>query len=295
MQSSGSQSLGATVLSLCPKCINPNSSRSNWCLNCGNLLIGNEFLSNGSSSFYSPLNYQSYIPACHPSFESDQNQGSFANPGRIAPFPLSGNCISNVSVQDMSNLVDVNGHSLQSQASSSQSDLFTDCRFPCIQSNAALGMSFQRPLRQRCISGPCDGGYGIDQCFQSMLWNNFTTFSPFFSELDINEPTHPDHMSFVNIDPEIVGDCRSSHAPTIFAQNGHLSKHSVNRFSELPSDFGIDPNQQQNDDYVDTHSQLPNRKLVQNSGFRSNGSCNSGRSGRGKWNRRKQRSFKHPR
>ncbi|KAM7539657.1 hypothetical protein Aperf_G00000037372 [Anoplocephala perfoliata] len=190
----------------------------------------------------------------------------------------------------MSNLVNASGRSVQSQASSSQSDLFTDCQFPYIQGNPALRMNFQRPLRQRCISGPCDGGYGIDQYFQSIYWNNFPTFSPFFSDSDITEQTHPDHMNFVNVDPRVNGTCQSSHAPPIFIQNGHLSKHSTNRFSELLSDYGMAPNQQQRGDQVGTHSRVPNRKVVQHSGFRGRG-----RNCRGKWDRGKQRSCNHSR
>ncbi|VDL11017.1 unnamed protein product [Hymenolepis diminuta] len=289
MRSSNSPALSSTVLSICPKCEYQNSECLSWCVVCGHLLIGSEPITDGSSSsFYLPQNYQIYDSSSHPPFQNDPNQRSFVNSNQFALSSLNRKCASNVSMNSMSSLLGGSCHPLQPQASFSRSNLYVDHHFPYVQSNPTLGVNFQRPSRQRCISGPCDGAYRIDQYLRNLYWNNFSSPSPFFSEAEISKPNHLDYMNFVNIDPRVIRNGQFNQTQSIFVHNGHQSKHGVNQISELLKECRTEPIQQKNMGEM-------NRKQSQNqrhiNGRRSN-APNNRRNNRGKWNR-KQRTPKH--
>ncbi|KAM3178703.1 hypothetical protein ACTXT7_002047 [Hymenolepis weldensis] len=188
----------------------------------------------------------------------------------------------------MSSLLDGSYHALQPHPSSSRSNLYANHHFPYVQSNPALGINFQRPSRQRCISGPCDGAYKIDQYLRNLYWNNFSSPSPFFSEAEISKPNHLDYMNFVNIDPRVMRNGQFNQMQPIFVQNGHHSKHGVNQISEMLKECRTEPIRQKNmGEMISKQSQ--NQRHI--NGYRSN-APNSKRNNRGKWNR-KQRAPKH--
>ncbi|VDN97576.1 unnamed protein product [Rodentolepis nana] len=290
MQSSNPPTLTSTVFSICPRCNYQNSKCLNWCAFCGNLLIGSDSIpTNSSSSFYLPQNYQPYESSAHSPLQNDENQISLVNSDHFSHSSLNRMCASEIFTHSMSSLLDVESYPLQSQVSSSRSNLFADNHFPYVQSNPSLGLNFQRPSRQRCISGPCDGAYRMDQYLRNLYWNNFSFSSPFFSEAEINEPNQLDYINFVNIDPMVMQPGQQNQTNLVFIENGHQSKHGVSQISELLKDCRTETLRQQNMDEMNS-TQSPNQRHT--NGFRTSGPisrCNN----RVKWNKRKQKAPKH--
>nr|CDS33171.1 leucine rich repeats containing F box [Hymenolepis microstoma] len=291
MQSPDSSTLSSTVFSICPKCKYQNSKCLNWCTVCGSLLIGSESIpTDSSSSFYLPQNYQTYDSSADSPLQNDENQSSFVNSNPFSPPLLNRKYASDISMHSMSSLLDVRSYPSQSRASPIRSNLFANNHFPYVQSNPVLGLNFQRPSRQRCISGPCDGTYRIDQYLRNLYWNNFSFSSPFFSEAEINEPNHLDYINFVNIDPMVMQTGQFNQTNLVFFQNDHQSKPGVGQIPELLNDCRTDTLRQQNMGELNSkQSQNPRHAY----GFRGNGPisrCNN----RVRWNGRKQKAPKHP-
>uniref|UniRef100_A0A5K3F9B1 F-box domain-containing protein n=1 Tax=Mesocestoides corti TaxID=53468 RepID=A0A5K3F9B1_MESCO len=292
MKSSGSCQPNIPVLSVCPECGCENGSYSNWCIDCGCLLIGNDPPSvEIPVPYYVPHNWQQFNPItpylfkCYDAIQSTLTQVGETNvvPVRQA-IQSARKSVSCASIYEGSTSTEPNDGNvlLGAPLESCKESNTIATNSPYQNSSASSGASHarltSRQLRQRCISGPSNSLSGVAQGFQNTNYGGTLFFGNVCSESDISETHQSDPHHFHTMSPQfyVPGQCSDNFA--LYLLDHQYTSQSVDQLAELLAGCNmVDPSQTCGDvliQYPNGDQLYPHLQHVpRNLQYQSNGEC----------------------